>query len=655
MGTQTGTAQGFAEELSRESGKYNYRSTVMDLEYFGTRGPAGRDQETRNNFLNGKYGICIFIVATYGEGDPTENAQEFMTWLMNTERTNDNFSNIQYTVFGLGNRQYEHFNKMGKSVHGRLETLGAKLVYKYGEGDDDGSMDIDFQTWREGLWLALQALNASTDNGSPSGDIVRSITRTASINTVSGSPSKLEWTVNFVNDKKMIKTYESLQDTGIMDANERTERVTAAGRASKPYYEAVTAKVVKNIELRPSERPTGSGSTRHVEIDVGSVGLSYVTADNLYICPDNETELVETTAKLLNVELDKWFTLEPNQNSGSTISSFASSSASTGTVSLFPSPCTVRTALTRYCNLAGRVDRIFLTQLVSYIADANERNYLTKILAKENRKDFDQWAVLPQRNFVEALQYFKSLEIDFSTFIQIIPRLQPRAYTIASSSLAFPRIASICVSVIDTPKTVPLPEQSTNSSRRLHGVCSSQLARTGNSLRVYIHTSSFRLPTDISIPIIMIGPGTGIAPMMAFLQERRYQRQNNKSSTTIGDTILYFGCRRSNEDYIYEQELKSYVKDKTLTGYHTAFSRENPNQKVYVQDRLLESSEQIYKYIDKESAYIYVCGATKMGSDVLATIHKIVQEQGKLTKPETDKYIKQLQESHRYVQELWSA
>lgn len=646
MGTQTGTAQGFAEQLSRESHKYNYRSTVMDLEFFGTRGPPGRDIETRNNFLSGKYGICIFIVATYGEGDPTENAQEFMKWLMDNERTTNDFSKIQFTVFGLGNRQYEYFNKMGKSVFGRLESLGSKIVYKYGEGDDDGSMDIDFQTWRDGLWIALQALNNT--NGSIT-DNSRTMSTSGSIISANGDEKPtLDWTVNFITDNALIKQYRKLPDTGILDANERSKMTDAAGRASKPYFEAITAKVVKNIELRPETRPKDSGSTRHVEIDVGSIGLSYVTADNLYICPDNEPDLVETIAKVLKVNLDQWFTLEMNTNSNV-------SSPKSNTVGLFPTPCTVRTALTRYCNLAGRVDRIFLTQLLNFITDSNERNHLTKLLDKNNRKDFDAWAVLPQRNFIEAIQYYKSVDIDFATFIQIIPRLQPRAYTIASSSLAYPSTASICVSVIDTPKTTPLPEDPKNAFRRLHGVCSNQLYRQESTLRVYIHPSTFRLPKDISIPIILIGPGTGIAPMMAFLQERRYQRLNNKTKSKIGDTILFFGCRRSTEDYIYEKEIQSYIHDKTLTSYYTAFSRENSNQKIYVQDRLLEISEQIYNYIQNESAYIYVCGATKMGTDVLNTIHKIIQDQGKLTTTQTDKYIKQLQETHRYIQELWSA
>ena len=129
MGTQTGTAQGFAEQLSRESHKYNYRSTVMDLEFFGTRGPPGRDIETRNNFLSGKYGICIFIVATYGEGDPTENAQEFMKWLMDNERTTNDFSKIQFTVFGsvgsIGNNRIIHG---AGSKHGMVELYAKRFL-----------------------------------------------------------------------------------------------------------------------------------------------------------------------------------------------------------------------------------------------------------------------------------------------------------------------------------------------------------------------------------------------------------------------------------------------------------------------------------------------------------------------------------------------
>jgi sulfite reductase alpha subunit-like flavoprotein len=176
-----------------------------------------------------------------------------------------------------------------------------------------------------------------------------------------------------------------------------------------------------------------------------------------------------------------------------------------------------------------------------------------------------------------SLQDFPSVKPTFEQFIQLLPPLHPRWYTIASSSVAHPNTVHLAVSVIHTAKKGA-------KGRVLAGVCSNYLetAAVGSVVRCDLRASNFKLPADASKPVILVGPGTGLAPMRAFLQERRFQQQQGQ---VLGECALYFGCRRRDEDYIYRDELHEYSQDGTITQLITAFSREQ-QEKVYVQHRL---------------------------------------------------------------------
>lgn len=240
-----------------------------------------------------------------------------------------------------------------------------------------------------------------------------------------------------------------------------------------------------------------------------------------------------------------------------------------------------------------------------------------------------------------------------------MPHQQARAYTISSSSLASPSSVHCTMTVLDEEKPAAPPAISallgSSASRRLQGVCTNHILRLtpGSAVRAVIKPSTFRLPSDVSKPIIMIGPGTGIAPMRAFLQERSLQRKQLGESA-VGPSTLFFGCRKSGEDYIYREELEGYQRDGTLTALHLAFSRDGP-QKVYVQHRIAEQADALWQQISAAGAYIYVCGATTMGHDVGAALEAIFQSKGGLTQAEAKKMMAALQDSGRYCAELWSA
>jgi len=167
---------------------------------------------------------------------------------------------------------------------------------------------------------------------------------------------------------------------------------------------------------------------------------------------------------------------------------------------------------------------------------------------------------------------------------------------------------------------------------------------------IFVRKSQFRLPFKPSVPVIMVGPGTGLAPFRGFIQDRNVQKSNGKP---VGEAVLFFGCRNQTEDYIYEDELKNYVEDGTITKLHVAFSRDQ-KQKVYVQHLLAQQQEDVWKILEA-GGHIYVCGdARHMAPDVDHTLQTIVQEKGGLEKSAAQDYLKRLRSRGRYSCDVWS-
>jgi len=172
----------------------------------------------------------------------------------------------------------------------------------------------------------------------------------------------------------------------------------------------------------------------------------------------------------------------------------------------------------------------------------------------------------------------------------------------------------------------------------------------GALVPVFVRKSQFRLPTRPLTPVIMIGPGTGIAPFRGFIQERAFFANEGKP---VGETILYFGCRKQAEDFIYQEELDEYVA-KGILKIHVAFSRDS-DKKVYVQHLLIERAKEVWKLIGQENAHLYVCGDAKnMARDVHDVIEKIVREEGGMSESDGSAYVKRMEAQKRYSADVWS-
>jgi len=224
-------------------------------------------------------------------------------------------------------------------------------------------------------------------------------------------------------------------------------------------------------------------------------------------------------------------------------------------------------------------------------------------------------------------------------FVGLLSKLQPRLYSVASSLKAFPDQVHLIVDVV----------RYESNGRLRKGVASSFLAERADDVPVPVFPSNakhFHLPESPDTPIIMVGPGTGVAPFRAYLQERQVTGAKGKN-------WLFFGAQHVNCDFAYEEDFDRFMKEGILTRLDCAWSRDQA-QKVYVQHKMAENSAEIWKWIDAEGAQFFVCGdARRMAKDVDATLRKIVQEQGGKTVDQANEYVEKLKSDKRYKRDVY--
>lgn len=594
FGSQTGTAEGFARIIQTEGQKKGFDAKLMDLEDFEP------DQLTSSDPK-----VHIFLLATYGEGDPTDNASKFFEWVCNEngELSEQHLSSMKFCVFGLGNTDYESYNRMGRDCDAHLAKLGGIRCFDYGEGDDSGTLEDDFEAWKAKLWPSMLSQFHPNSESSSSDEL---------------------------NDMVMLK-FRCIETS---QSKPKIPPMSEIQHSNKFFFTAPTAKMSVCTELRSE---TVTGSTVHLEIDIKGTGLTYKTADNLAVLHENTPEMVDLFAKTCGgFDLDQYVELE----------------AAEGTDDFkhpFPTPCTIRHILTHYVDIQGIPRKSVLAQLCAYLSDKSQQDWLRNITSLEQKELYFKEIEQEGRSFVSLLAHeLSSCEIPLEDLLHIIPTIQPRDYTIASSSSVHPESIHLTVSV--TERTSP-------KGVKVEGLCSNFLKRlisTGShSCKVFVRESSFRLPKSLETPIIMVGPGSGIAPMRALLQERKYQAEQEKAKDVVN--VLYFGCRSRDLDYLYKDDLIAAENEGTLTSLQVAFSREQSN-KVYVQDLIQrpENASYLSQLILDQGAYVYVCGATAMGHSVLEAFTAIISKAKGISVDKATDMVKDMQKKHRYVQELWS-
>ncbi|KAA0167950.1 hypothetical protein FNF27_01853 [Cafeteria roenbergensis] len=704
FGSETGTAEEYSKNLALEAPRHGFKPHVVDLEHFVPEMLTGEledcDDETKARVapMVAESGpLAVFLMATCGEGDVTNNARNFVTWITGDDGEKPTTSKLRYTVFGLGNTGYEHYNEAAKITQAALEGAGASIVVKMGLGDDDGDLESDFADWQKTIWAPLRravaaelGLEEGTDDAEEDGPAcalpVKSVAPFKVVEVpppagVTAADTERDDLVGGRADEAHAASggiaAASPAGGGWLDSEPMRcltrRQLMAMGRGADPvrvrWFQAVPARVSARREVRG--KTSLGGSTAHVELDVGAAGLTYGTADDAAVLPENPAEAVDAMCAHLGLDAAQWFTLEGDaiapaiaraeaaRGAGGAIEDPAHATLKPGErPPPFPVPCTVGRALQRYCDLGGLPSKALAGQMAHWAEKEDERARLARLVSTEGRSEWDEFVRTPRRSVLELFQAFPSVRPPLAELLHVLPPLKPREYTIASSPLAHPGSMHLAVSVLNEPKP-PAPGSADAPGRRLAGVCSTFLAGgtsgatpapEGAVVRVYVRKSTFKMPESTETPIVMVGPGTGLAPMRAFCQEREARAAAGEA---LGEALLFFGCRREEEDYIYRDELEAWAASGVISDLHLAFSRQGA-EKVYVQHRLREQGAKVWALLSEQGAHVYVCGATAMGKDVTAALAGIAADHGGMSAAEATAYVAKLEKDHRLVQELWS-
>ena len=367
------------------------------------------------------------------------------------------------------------------------------------------------------------------------------------------------------------------------------------------------------IDRHRLSAPASQKDTQHFSVSLAGSGLTYACGDSLGVFPVNNPSAVTGLLKAAGFSGDEPVTLPKDTTS-----------------------ICLREALSKRLALNGPTYK-FVQLLHDRTVDEVQKAQLAALLAEADPEKKKAW--IEQREYIDLFAEFTAARLQAQELIELMRKLMPRLYSISSAPSKFPNEIHLTIAVV---------RYETNGRKR-EGVCSTYLAeraRLGQAdLPVFVAESHFGLPEDDTVPVIMVGPGTGVAPFRSFVMDRATRGAK-------GRNWLFFGDQRKEHDFLYADEWAEYLQSGVLTRLDTAFSRDQAT-KVYVQDRMRENAAELWRWIS-EGAYFYVCGdAKRMAKDVDAALHTLVAEQGKMTPEAAVDWVKQFKKDGRYQRDVY--
>ncbi|XP_016042948.1 NADPH-dependent diflavin oxidoreductase 1 isoform X2 [Erinaceus europaeus] len=595
FGSQTGTAQDVSERLGREARRRRLDCRVQALDSYPVV-----------NLINEP--LVIFVCATTGQGDPPDNMKSFWKFLFRKNLPLTSLCQMDFAVLGLGDSSYAKFNFVAKKLHRRLLQLGGSALLPVCLGDDQHELgpDAAVDPWLHELWEKVLRLYPIL----PGLDVIPP-----------GVPLPSTFTLRFLQE--------------------------APTACSEEQHAATTDPANTPSELQPflapmvtNQRVTGPShfqDVRLIEFDITGSRLSFSAGSVVLIQPENTDSHVRRFCEVLGLDPDQYFTLQAREPGVSC------------PVQL-PQPCMLRHLVARYLDIASVPRRSFFELLACLSPHELEREKLQEFSSAQGQEDLHEYCNRPRRTILEVLCDFPhtAAAIPPDYLLDLIPRIRPRAFSIASSLLVHPSRLQILVAVVQYQTRLREPRR---------GLCSSWLASLdpGKGLvrvPLWVRPGGLTFPKTPDTPVIMVGPGTGVAPFRAAVQERVAQSMTGLPCASPGN-ILFFGCRWRDQDFYWEAEWRG-LEERGCLVLITAFSREQ-EQKVYVQHRLRESGPLVWELLDRQGAFFYLAGNAKyMPTDVSEALTSIFQEEGGLSGPESAAYLARLQQMLRFQMETWA-
>ncbi|KYO34660.1 methionine synthase reductase [Alligator mississippiensis] len=690
--TQKGQAKAIAEEICQQASAHGFEADIHCI------------SETDKYNLETEKDPVVIVVSTTGTGDPPDTARKFIKKIQNKTLPADYFAHLQYALLGLGDSEYTFFCNGGKIVDRRLQELGSQHFYETGLADDCVGLELVVDPWIDGLWLALTRAFISQKEKEIMSNNLRTVSNGVCAVTVDPSTSE---TPSLVSEIQHLK----LEDSGVRSPDISSHKAAnghfvASSQGSEPsliHSVPPLSQSALNIPVLPPEYidvqfqestdkdPTltsliSEGAVFEVpvtkavqltkedavktalllELDISKTSFCYQPGDAFcVICPNNASEVEELLLSLgLSGKEDCFVCLKIKDGTKKKGAAMPQH---------IPDRSTLKFILTWCLEIRAVPKKAFLRALVEYTSNTGEKRRLQELCSKQGASHYNHFIREQDVCLLDLLHTFPTCKPPFNLLIEHLPKLQARPYSASSSNLFQPGKLHFVFNIVEFPSCPARPV-----SRK--GVCTGWLAdlvtpvlqpsestrhsSTGKSsalkVPIFAHsTNAFHLPEDLTVPFIMVGPGTGISPFIGFLQHRQ-KLQEEHADWKFGETWLFFGCRHQDRDYLFRDELQYFVENGILTHLKVCFSRDPPAaadmaSPKYVQDNIRLCAKDVARVLLKEKGCFYVCGDEKnMGKDVNDALIDVFSMVAGADKLEAMKTLAMLREEKRYLQDLWT-
>lgn len=595
FGSQTGTAEEVAERLWRESKRYYFHGPVISM-----------DDYLITQLICEK--TVVFVCSTTGDGKEPDNMSNFWKFLLRKNLPLNSLKGLRFAVLGLGDSSYAKFNFAAKKLYRRLLQLGGHPLLDVGLADDQHDLGPDavVDKWSAQLWNKLCEIYPLPPGVVP-------------LNPTGLPPTR--WNIFLGNSK------EENNDTC----------KTSVGNVEKPNVFS-PVKNSGSIKLLENTRTTSTDHFQDVRLlKFSNNELVYYPGDILLVQPhnlnDNVTCFFATVSETPNTKLD------PN-----CIIHVKEKDANCPVPKHLQKPFTLQSCAESYWDLNMVPHRYFFKILSHFTTSDLEREKLLEFVSAEGQEELFNYCNRPKRTVVEVLADFPhaSANIPLEYLFELLRPIKPRSFSIASSPAAHQREVQLLIAVVNYRTKLHSP--------RL-GLCSNWLASlsVGNCVSAWVQKGSFKFPSQPDIPVIMVGPGTGVAPFRSFINERVA-----KGQAASDKLFLFFGCRSAKKDFHCREEWLLLQENKSLSLF-CAFSRDQED-KVYVQHVMKKQASLLWHLLSTQNAMLFVAGRSDgMPAAVKEVIIKDVGINcGELSELEANKWCQDLETNKQYQTETWS-
>ncbi|MCV2489319.1 cytochrome P450 [Geodermatophilus sp. YIM 151500] len=534
-------------------------------------------------------GALLVVCASYN-GIPPDNATAFCRWIAGADA--DAATGVAYSVFGCGNTEWRAtYQAVPTLLDTELAAHGGRRLRDRGEGNAAADFDAEYRSWHGGLWTDVAtALDLPPEVAAP-------------------APAGPRLSITLTN--------RQLTNPVIMSYRARPARV----RANREL-----------LGVSPSAGTPGR-STRHIEITLPPE-TRYRAGDHLGVLPRNRIDVLRRVLVRFGLDPGQYITIIPTTPDGHTHLPIDEPTPLVG----------VLASCVELQDVATRAD---VEVLADHTDDPGQQAELGSWTGEDEdaQARYRERVFAPNRSVLDLLEQFPACRLPFEVYLDMLPPLRPRYYSISSSPLVSPDVCSITAGVLRAPAR--------SGTGTFSGVASTHLEELPENGTAFVFvrepTIAFRPPEDPTVPMLMVGAGTGLAPFRGFLQERAALRGQG---VQVAASLLFFGCREPQADLLYAEELLGYQRD-GLVRVENAFSREPGRPCRYVQDAMLDCADEVWSVLQRD-AVVLVCGnASTIAPGVRSSLVRIFRDRTATSEADAAAWLAGLRAADRFVEDIW--